>query len=71
MLYVQLPPAFPQPSYEAMSEEFGGMFRAMRDPEQGHRMITEDHHFVEGILPTMINRPLGDAAAAEYPPCLN
>jgi haloalkane dehalogenase len=61
-----LPPAFPQPSYEAMGEEMGGMFRAMRDPQEGRRMIMENNMFVEQILPMMINRPLGDAARTEY-----
>lgn len=61
-----LPPAFPQPSYEAMGEEMGGMFRAMRDPQEGRKMIMENNMFVEQILPMMINRPLGDAARAEY-----
>lgn len=61
-----LPPSFPQASYEAMGEEMGGMFRAMRDPEQGHQMIMEGNMFVENILPMMINRPLGEAAKAEY-----
>lgn len=61
-----LPPAFPQASYEAMGEEMGGMFQAMRDPTQGHQMIMEGNMFVEGILPMMINRPLGEIAQAEY-----
>lgn len=30
-----LPPIFPQPSFEAMGEEMGGMFRALRDPQTG------------------------------------
>ena len=61
-----LPPAFPQPSYEAMGEEMGGMFRALQDPEQGYAMVMEGNMFVEGILPMMINRPLGETAIAEY-----
>lgn len=61
-----LPPAFPQPSYEAMGEEMGGMFRTMRDPQKGRRMIMEENMFVEQILPMMIDRPLGDAARSEY-----
>lgn len=61
-----LPPAFPQPSYEAMGPDMGGMFQAMRDPEQGYKMIMEGNMFVEQILPMMINRPLGEAARAEY-----
>lgn len=61
-----LPPAFPQASYDAMGEEMGGMFRALQDPEQGYEMVIEGNMFVEGILPMMINRPLGEAAKAEY-----
>ena len=61
-----LPPAMPQPSYEAMGEEMGGMFRALQDQEQGYQMVMEGNFFVEGILPMMINRPLGDEAKAAY-----
>lgn len=61
-----VPPAFPQPSYEAMGEQTGGMFRDMRDPEKGRQMIMENNMFVTDILPMMIDRPLGDAARAEY-----
>lgn len=61
-----LPPAFPQASYEAMGEEMGGLFRALRDPEQGHQMVMEGNMFVEGILPMMVNRPLGEAAMEAY-----
>jgi haloalkane dehalogenase len=61
-----LPPAFPQPSYEAMGPEMGGMFQVMRDPQQGYKMIMEGNMFVEQILPMMIDRPLGDAARVEY-----
>ncbi len=61
-----LPPAFPQASYESMGPEMGGMFRAMRDLEQGHKMIMQENMFVNAILPQMINRPLGAEATAEY-----
>ena len=61
-----LPPAFPQPSYEAMGKEMGGMFRALQDPEKGYAMVMKGNMFVEGILPMMINRSLGEVAAAEY-----
>lgn len=61
-----LPPAFPQLSYEAMGEEMGGMFRALQDPEQGYEMVMEGNMFVEGILPMMINRSLGETAKAAY-----
>ncbi|SHH80443.1 haloalkane dehalogenase [Cognatishimia maritima] len=61
-----LPPAMPQPSYEAMGEDMGGMFRALRDQEQGYKMVMEDNFFVEGILPMMINRSLGAEAQEAY-----
>jgi haloalkane dehalogenase len=61
-----LPPAFPQSSYEAMGEDMGGLFRALRDPEQGHQMVMEGNMFVEDILPIMVNRPLGEAAMETY-----
>ena len=61
-----LPPAFPQASYEAMGEEMGGMFKAMRDEVQGYEMIMEGNMFVNAILPQMINRPLGSQAREEY-----
>lgn len=61
-----LPPAFPQPNYEAMGEEMGGMFRSLQDSEQGYQMVMEGNMFVKGILPMMINRPLGETATAEY-----
>lgn len=61
-----LPPAFPQESYAAMGAEMGGMFRALRDPQQGRKMILGENMFVEQILPMMVDRPLGEAAMAEY-----
>ncbi|MCL4137711.1 UNVERIFIED_CONTAM: hypothetical protein GTU68_007662 [Idotea baltica] len=61
-----LPPAFPQQSYEAMGNEMGGMFRSLQNMEEGYKMIMEANIFVEGILPMMVDRTLGDAAKAEY-----
>lgn len=61
-----LPPIFPQPSFEAMGEEMGGMFRALRDPQTGRAMVIDQHMFVEQILPNFVNRPLGAQAMAEY-----
>ncbi len=61
-----LPPAFPQPSYEAMGEQMGGMFRAMRDPVQGRQLVIDNHMFVEQVLPGFVNRALGEQAMAEY-----
>lgn len=61
-----LPPAFPQPSFEAMGPEMGGMFRAFKDPVQGRAMVIEQNMFVEGILPQFVNRALGAEAMSEY-----
>lgn len=61
-----LPPAFPQPSFDAMGEEMGGMFRAFKDPVQGREMIIKNNMFVTEILPGFVNRPLGEAAMAAY-----
>lgn len=61
-----LPPAFPQPSYEAMGPEFGGMFQALQDPVQGEEMIMKNNMFVEQILPSAVIRPLGATAKSTY-----
>lgn len=61
-----LPPSFPQPSFEAMGEKMGGMFRAFKDEKQGHKLVIEDNMFVEQVLPGFINRPLGNEALAAY-----
>lgn len=61
-----LPPIFPQPSFEAMGEEMGGMFRALKDPAKGREMVVDNNMFVEQILPGFVNRPLGAAAMEEY-----
>lgn len=60
-----LPPAFPKPSFESMGE-LGDIFRAFKDSEKGHQLVIEQNMFVEEVLPNMVNRPLGDAAKAEY-----
>ncbi len=61
-----LPPIFPQPSFEAMGEEMGEMFRAMKTPGQGEEMIINKHMFIEGILPQMMARNLGENAHNAY-----
>ncbi len=61
-----LPPAFPKPSFEAMGEKFGGMFRAFKDEVEGYRMVVTDNMFVEGVLPQLVNRPLGETAMTAY-----
>ncbi|GLR70254.1 haloalkane dehalogenase [Agaribacter marinus] len=61
-----LPPLFPYASFEAMGKEMGNMFRAMKTPKQGEKMIIDQHMFVEGILPQMMSRNLGETAHNAY-----
>jgi haloalkane dehalogenase len=61
-----LPPLFPQPSYEALGPEMGGMFQALRDPVKGKEMVVKNNMFIEQILPNFVNRPLGNDAMTEY-----
>jgi haloalkane dehalogenase len=61
-----LPPIFPQPSFEAMGEEMGGMFKAIKTPNKGEQMIISDHMFVENILPQMMARNIGKVAHDAY-----
>lgn len=61
-----LPPTFPQPSFEAMGEEMGGMFRAFKDAKKGVELVIDNHLFVEKVLPGFVNRTLGDTEMAAY-----
>jgi haloalkane dehalogenase len=61
-----LPPIFPQPSFEAMGEEMGEMFRAFKDPIKGRELVIDQHMFVEQMLPGFVNRPLGARAMEAY-----
>jgi haloalkane dehalogenase len=53
-----LPPAFPQPSFEAMGEEMGSMFRAFKHPGTGAELVIQNNFFIERVLPGLVNRPL-------------
>lgn len=61
-----LPPTFPQPSFEAMGEEMGGLFRTLKDPVKGREMVIDNNGFVEQLLPAFTNRPLGNAEMNVY-----
>ncbi len=61
-----LPPSMPQPSFEAMGEEMGGMFRAFKDPELGIQMVIRENKFVVEILPNLVNRNLSVEERAAY-----
>lgn len=61
-----LPPIFPQPSFEAIGEEMGGMFRAFKDPVQGNELVIEQNMFVEQVLPGFVQRPLSEEDMEAY-----
>lgn len=61
-----LPPTFPQPSFEAMGKDMGGLFRTLKDPVKGREMVIDNNGFVEQLLPAFTNRPLGDAEMNAY-----
>lgn len=61
-----LPPMFPQPSYAAMGEEMGELFKAYRDPVQGVELLVNQHVFIEKTLPHFIQRPLAQQAWHKY-----
>jgi haloalkane dehalogenase len=61
-----LPPIFPQPSFEAMGEEMGGMFKALKDPVLGNQLVLEQNMFVEQVLPGFVNRTLTKQAMDYY-----
>lgn len=61
-----LPPIFPQPSFEAMGPEMGGMFKAFKDPVQGHKMVIAENMFLERVLPEFVNRTLTPEELAAY-----
>ena len=60
-----VPPAFPMPSFDAFGGP-GGIFKAFRDPEQGHQLIIEQNTFVEQILPGAVARELTEEERAVY-----
>lgn len=61
-----LPPIFPQESYEAMGDDMGGLFEAIRTKGRGEEMIVENHMFIEELLPQLILRTLGADAMEAY-----
>ncbi len=62
-----VPPALPAPSYEAMGESTGNMFRTLRTPGVGEEMVLENNFFVEVVLPQRgILRDLSEAEMDAY-----
>ena len=61
-----MPPAMPVESYEAMGE-LGDLFRNLRTPGVGEKMVLEDNFFVEVILRDMgVATPIAEARMAAY-----
>lgn len=58
-------PAMPT-SYAEMPPEFADLFRALRDPVIGARMVIDENAFVEEILPSMIVRDLSETEMDAY-----
>ena len=49
---------WPLPTWLDLNEQVRTTFTALRDPEQGRRMIIEDNYFIEVILPRSVVRKL-------------
>ncbi len=62
-----VPPAMPAPSYEAMGEQIGDMFRDLRTSGVGEEMVLENNFFVEVVLPQLgVARGLTEAEMVYY-----
>lgn len=62
-----VPPAMPVPSYEAMGEELGGLFKALRTEGVGEEMVLTNNMFVEQIIPDFgVARQMTEAEMAHY-----
>lgn len=61
-----VPPSMPAPSYEAMGEENGQLFRALRTEGVGEEMVLTNNMFVESLLPAMVVRPMTDVEMGHY-----
>ncbi len=60
-----VPPTVPVADYAAMGPA-GAIFKAMRTPGQGEKMILEQNFFIEVILPGAVVRSLSDEEKAAY-----
>lgn len=60
-----VPPTVPLPDYSAMGPA-GALFKAMRTPGQGEKMILEQNFFIEMLLPNAVVRTLSDEEMAAY-----
>jgi len=53
-------------SYESMGEEMGNMFGTFRDPIKGRELVMQDNLFIETVLLSFVNRPLGEDTMRRY-----
>jgi len=62
-----VPPAMPAPSYEAMGPRSGKLFKSLRTPGVGEKMVLEGNFFVEKVLPEFgVLRQLSEVEMAAY-----
>jgi len=62
-----VPPVFPMESYEKMGPQMGPLFRAMRDPVKGPKMIIEKNMFIEELMPNAgVMRSLSEVEMNAY-----
>ncbi len=62
-----VPPAMPAPSYEAMGPRSGKLFKSLRTPGVGEKMVLEGNFFVEKVLPEFgVLRQLSEMEMAAY-----
>ncbi len=59
-----VPPAAPFPSYDAM--RIGAIFKVMRDPKTGPKMLMDENAFIERILPGGVMRDLTEEELDAY-----
>lgn len=64
-LEAALPPAYPRASYASFGPS-EALFRRLRDPVQGRRMLMDDNWWVETFLPVSSMRDLGPEEMAAY-----
>ncbi|AOT10345.1 haloalkane dehalogenase [Pseudoalteromonas luteoviolacea] len=61
-----LPPLMPAESFDALGPNMGPFFEAINDPVVGHQLVVEQNILIEQMLPSLVNRTLGEDAMSEY-----
>ena len=60
-----LPPLFPIETYDVLGE-VGTPLKSFRETQAGANQVLDNNVFVEGMLPNLILRPLGETAMSVY-----